>query len=207
MQRQNAQNTKPPYLFYSPKCSNCVQLIGLIKQYESMAEFIVPVNVHTTKNLPNELVKVPTIAYNNQMLVGTDAFKWVNFQANIQEGQKSNQQQNRNQPQQQPQQQQNRNQPQQQPQQQDTSGPVPMEFNTSGKNAVGFDVLQNTAQQLPSYNTSSFSFLNGDRNDNSDGLASADIIAATDMNQSQKPTDKGASAQFEQLQKIRNQGY
>ncbi len=200
MQKQAAQNTRPPYLFYSPKCPNCSQLIELIKQYDFVAETIVPVNVHTTKNLPPELVKVPTILYNNQMLVGSDAFKWVSFQSSIKNGQKNNQQAK----------QQGNNSVNQQQNQPSKSEPVPIDFNMDSKNAIGYDVLPTTqsANMMPSYNKTSFSFFNeNSKNNNEDGLTSADHAAASDLSQSQKQSDKGSTAQFEQLQKLREQGF
>ena len=75
-----APPTRPPYLFYSPKCPHCMQLIELIKRNQQLARKIEPINVHTARALPPQLDGVPAILFNNQLLVGPDTFKWVQFQ-------------------------------------------------------------------------------------------------------------------------------
>lgn len=76
---------KPPYLFYSPKCANCGQLIELLKKNQQLYKAVVPVNIHTAKNLPQKLTGVPAILFNSQLLVGADAFKWIQMQTPQQE--------------------------------------------------------------------------------------------------------------------------
>ncbi len=76
---------KPPYLFYSPKCANSGQLIELLKKNQQLFKAVVPVNIHTTKNLPQGLTGVPAILFRSQLIVGGDAFKWVQMQTPQQE--------------------------------------------------------------------------------------------------------------------------
>jgi hypothetical protein len=215
MRSQN--NTKPPYLFYSPKCENCIQLITLIKQHESMAEWIVPVDALATKRegkLPREIVKVPTILFDNQLKVGTEAFTWVDFQAKLRSDQSGNEtvQNMPNQPM--------HNQLTNQPMSQNNQAMSQNMSNQPMKEPEAIDAMmdgisgsifegRNTKIPLEkSYKGTNFSLFD-EKNANVDGLASIDPmdIVASNRNMPQKKTEEAATAQYEQIQKMRNQGF
>ncbi len=208
MQRQN-QNSQPPYLFYSPRCSHCAQLINLIKQYKELSQMIKPINIHTTNNIPNGVNSVPSIIYNGQLLSGTDTFKWVHFQVSLQnQSQGQGQGQGQDQGQQYDQGQINRQmggQQMGQMEQGDPKAPIPM----SCTGDLCFTEIVPENKMAKTYTVSNYEELvQGSIKNGSDGIDlnaanNPDMAYKRGRNSGNDGRDSGTSLQMQQLQKLR----
>lgn len=198
------QPTRPPYLFFSPKCPHCQQLIEMIKRNQSLAKRIEPINIHTAKNLPPQLDGVPAILFGGQLLVGPDTFKWVQFQT--------------------PQQQDRRDESQLaggMPSMQGGMGgmgsiqggmngmqggeggfPMPSDISSDVKHGIDFTALpgQEFAKNDPTIPR--FSYLPGEGSQ-SNGTDGIDYVAAMDVNTMRTNKAEGVAHQLERLQQMR----
>jgi hypothetical protein len=193
-----APPTRPPYLFFSPQCPHCQQLIEMIKRNQSLAKKIEPINIHTARSLPPQLDGVPAILFANQLLVGPDTFKWVQFQ--------TPQQNNDRQQQQQQQQQQNGmpgRQGQNQGQNQEEPGmPMPSDISSATKHGIDFTPLPGQEFNKIDPGIPRFSYLPGEGNQ-SDGTVGIDYVTAMDPELSTKSKGAGVAQQLERLQQMR----
>lgn len=202
MQRQN-QNSQPPYLFYSPRCSYCTQLINLIKQYKELSQMIKPVNIHTSNNIPNGVNSVPSIIFNGQLLSGTDTFKWVHFQVSLQnQGQGQGQNYDQGQMNRQMGGQQMGG---QQMEQEDPKAPIPMLCTGD----LCFTEIVPENRMAKTYTVSNYEELTqGSAKDGSDGIDlnaanNPDMAYKRGRNSGNDGRDSGTSLQMQQLQKLR----
>ncbi len=185
----HAPPSRPPYLFYSPKCPHCQQLIEMIKANGPLSRRIEPINIHTAQSLPPQLKEVPAILYANQLLVGPDTFKWVQFQHQPQE---------RKQEQPMP-----GHQGQGQDQgQEDYSMPIPSDINMQVKGGIDFTPLPGQEATKDENNLPRFSYLPGEGN-STDGTVGIDYEAAMDVTTMSKKRSDGMAQQLEHMQKLR----
>jgi hypothetical protein len=181
-------NQHPPYLFYSPKCPYCVQLIELIKKNQQLVRNIQPVNIHTAKSLPPQLEGVPAILFRGQLLTGPDTFKWVKLASPTD------------------------NRPQTQElgghpsvnkvqQRQEDLEKIPSPA-TVGKVKTGIDYnfLPGKEESKKDLNMSRFSFFNDKADDGTSGI---DHTSAMEENNESKSRSTGVAQQLEKLQMMR----
>lgn len=176
---------KPPYLFYSPKCGNCAQLFELLKKNQQLYRAVIPVNIHTTKNLPQGLEGVPAILFRGQLLIGADAFKWIQMQTPQQDQRQQPVQLGQKEPQMQ----------QQKSQDWDV-------LDICGSNTACYSMLeeaQNKGEKLTSNTIQKFAFLDQPGSDKG-----VDMIAAMSTGENNKRSN-GMAQQLEQLQKMRGE--
>ena len=208
----HAQPSRPPYLFFSPKCPHCQQLIEMIKRTQSLVRSIEPINVHTAKSLPPQLDGVPAILFNGQLLVGPDTFRWVQM-ASVSEQNKSKERQ------------QGGTQdgtrgggmggggmggggggdmPGMQGRQQDESGQIPMPSGISSATKHGIDYTPLPGQEFVKIDPTlpRFSYLSGEGTQ-SNGTDGIDYVAAMDVNSMRNNKADGVAQQLERLQQMR----
>jgi hypothetical protein len=181
----NGSQPHPPVLFYSPKCQYSQQLIGMIQKNQPLAKTIQPVDVHQVdpKKLPRNLEEIPAILVNNNLLVGDDTFKWVQFQNTSQE-KKTEQSPG----------------PPGPPGNQQMPGDfLPFDTELGGNNSINYTSFDD---QKPMENSNFYSFDKHQTN-GSDGV---DMEAATDPSMISKQRGDETKQQYEQLQKIREMG-
>ena len=190
----NAPPTRPPYLFYSPKCPFCTQLIQLIQTNQALARTIEPINIHTARSLPPQLDGVPAILFKNQLLVGPDTFKWVQFQPKPQ--QRKNDEEDRPGM--------NGGPGMMRQEQDDMPGiPLPSDISSDTKHGIDFTPLPGQENTKVDPTIPRFAFLPGQHSQTS-GTDGIDIAAAMDVASSTKDRSNGMAQQYEQLQKLRS---
>jgi hypothetical protein len=205
----NAPPSRPPYLFYSPRCSHCQQLIEMIKKNQSLAKKIEPINVHIAKNLPPQLDAVPAILFGGQLLVGPDTFKWVQFQT----------------PQRDDRDRQQGGMPgggmpgggmpgggmpggggnipgMQGHQQEEIGIPMPSDISSDTKHGIDFTPLPGQESVNIDPTIPRFSFLPGEGNQ-SDGTVGIDYVAAMDQNMMKSNKSEGMDRQMKDIQELR----
>jgi len=193
-----APPTRPPYLFFSPRCPHCNHLIELIKKNQQLARVIEPINVHTARGLPPQLDGVPAILFRGQLLVGPDTFKWVQMQTpqdNRPQGQSG------------------------MPGHPSTSGPqgelggggadgldgipLPADISSSTKTGIDFTPLPGQAEENKDTTIPRFTFLPG-QGSQTDGTVGIDVAAAME-DTGERNRSSGMAQQLEQLDKLRAQ--
>ena len=196
-----APPSRPPYLFFSPKCPHCQQLIEMIKKNQPLAKKIEPINVHTARSLPPQLDGVPAILFGGQLLVGPDTFKWVQFQTPQRNDRDRDRDRDQggmpgggNMPGMQGRQ-----------QQQEEGGQIPMPSDISSDTKHGIEYTPLPGQDSVKIDPTlpRFSFLPGEGNQ-SDGTVGIDYVAAMDVDTMGRPNKAdGISHQLERLQQMR----
>jgi hypothetical protein len=189
----HAQPSRPPYLFFSPKCPHCQQLIEMIKRNQSLARKIEPINVHTAKSLPPQLDGVPAILFGGQLLVGPDTFKWVQFQT-PQQNKRDEGQTTPGMP--------NGIQGRQFQKQEQDGIPMPSDISSDTKHGIEFTHL--SGQDIPKNDITlpRFSYLPGEGTQ-SNGTDGIDYIAAMDVNSMKNNKSEDVANQLERLQQMR----
>jgi len=191
----NQQQQTPPYLFFSPKCAHCLQLIELIKKNETLANKIQPVNIHDNlRNLPKDLQGVPAILYNGQLLHGPDTFKWVHFNFRLLQDSKNRENEGRGQAQGQSQ---GQSQGQGQMQGGDSGSPLPSDIMND---SIDYTPLSE-GSQMDEPTIARYAFLPGENNSYRDGTEGIDINAASEN--ISKNRGSGVDSNFKQLQQER----
>lgn len=173
-----------------------MQLIQLIKRNQQLARKIEPINVHTARALPPQLDGVPAILFNNQLLVGPDTFKWVQFQPKPEQRRQTDDDerpgmgpgmmmQGRN-------------------QQDDMSGiPLPSDISSDTKHGIDFTPLPGQENNEQDPTIPKFAFLAGSHS-RTDGTVGIDYAAASDITAQTRGRSNGMAQQYEQLQKLRS---
>lgn len=189
MNGQSQPQPSRPYLFYSPKCPHCQQLIDMIKRDQNLAMLIEPVNIHTAKSLPPQLEGVPAILVNNKLLVGPDTFKWVQMTISTRQNMAreadnnggGGDRQNFN--------------------QQDPTAPMPS-IGSDTKYGIDFMTLPNQQMSMAESTTMSrFSYLSESGGPQANGTDGIDTMAA--MGDGKNNRAEGVAQQLEYLQKMR----
>lgn len=194
----HAQPSRPPYLFYSPKCVYSQQLIEMIKRNQSLARKIEPINVHTAKSLPPQLDGVPAILFGGQLLVGPDTFKWVQIQTPQQDN-RNNRDESANQNQNNPGMPGSRN---QQQQEEETGIPLPSDISSDTKHGIDYTPLPGQEFNKTDISMPRFSYLPGEGTQ-SNGTDGIDYVAAMDVSTARSDKGAGVAQQLERLQKMR----
>jgi hypothetical protein len=68
---------RPYILFFSPKCVHSTKLMNIIQQDRELTKSSTLIDVHTIKVFPPGMNCVPTILYNDNLIVGSEAFEWI----------------------------------------------------------------------------------------------------------------------------------
>ena len=203
-----APPSRPPYLFFSPRCPHSNQLIEMIKRNPTLTKRIEPINVHTARSLPPQLDGVPAILFGGQLLVGPDTFKWVQFQT----PQRNNDRENGGRQQegmpgggmqggmqhggmQQ-------GMPQGGMQQEEMGIPMPSDISSDTKHGIDFTPLPGQDFNKADATMPNFSYLPGEGKQ-SDGTVGIDYEAAMDISTATKNKGAGVAQQLERLQQMR----
>ena len=190
--------SRPPYLFYSPRCVHCNRLIEEIKKNNQLSRVIEPINVHTASYLPPELNDVPAILFRGQLLIGEDTLKWVQLQT-PQDNRPNPQQFRQNNGEQRPSiaSQTNDN--------QTIMDNIPLPADVSSSTKTGIDYTPLPGQNSETSETlDNYTFLpgQGKQVDATDGL---DYEAADEHNNVSKQRSNGIDQRMQQLQNLRGQ--
>jgi hypothetical protein len=66
-------------LFYSNRCPECKKFISILKEYPNLSSTINKIDIESIpyNQVPRELSYVPGILDDNKLIMGPDAFKWL----------------------------------------------------------------------------------------------------------------------------------
>ncbi len=187
----------PPYLFFSPKCPHCTQLIKTIQQDKKVADFIIPVDIHKHKqNLPKGLTEVPAILFNDNLTYGVEIYKLVKMFSDRFNSKSKEEENGRNQG--------NGNTQVQVQVQDDNGGIVPMD--SSDMQYDTFSTQDNPIILSKSYNPSNFYGFNENNSGNGLNLDLKSVQFANDVTMSSRPNKSGELvSDYERLKSNRDQ--